>query len=241
MTTKHITSGMSPTGMARTAHLAQVAAVAFQSYPDLRDSRPTHAHDIPNRSPWNREEPLWCSHEPNEIVQSDLISWQHTIGPVSATHQGRPIAPPKPRIMTTRQRALLLASRATDEAKLIHALEAGGLRETADQIRYLSRLHETDPEEVPIPLPSLRFCTVFVLTHDELPAPQIGLYCDGLLSAEWSSSEHGTVALIFRVDGEVRFAAAATRHEPVRSVGGLLPPDAAVNAVRSFIPPLEGD
>ncbi len=140
---------------------------------------------------------------------------------------------------TPRQRALSQAHRSGGEEELIRALEVGGLQETADRIRFLSGLHENDPEESPIRLESLRCCVLFVLKNGDLPAPQIGLYFDGLLSAEWSSPERGTVALLFRVDGAVRFAASSHSHEPARRVGGTLPADLAVTAVRSFIPPQE--
>lgn len=242
MTTMYMTDEMLPKAMHWPADSVQAGAALSKSNRNLSDSDRTSAQDI--SIPLHRDptrEPSWLFYETLGTTGGIAIRRNSSLYFVGTIHQGMSPVDSTRLVLPPRRRALLEARHAAGEEELIHLLEVGGFPKTAKRIRYLSRVHKIDTEEVPIRLDSLRFCTLFVLADYKLPIPEIGLGYDGLLSAEWSAPKFGTVAIVFLLDGTVRFAASSLSHKPARRVGGTLPPELAVKAVESFIPRQEND
>ena len=98
------------------------------------------------------------------------------------------------------------------------------------------------PDEPAIVLASLRELALFLLSQRRLVEPEIGLSPDGLLLAEWVSAEWGVLAMKFLPDGIIQFAgvSAAGGAGPRLRVHGVLPKDRALEAVRAFVPSLNG-
>ncbi len=98
------------------------------------------------------------------------------------------------------------------------------------------------PDDPPIVLSSLRELALFLLSQRRLVDPQIGLSPNGLLLAEWASAARGVLAMKFLPDGIIQFAGVS----PVGSaahrlrVHGELPKDRALDAVRAFLPAVDG-
>ena len=131
----------------------------------------------------------------------------------------------------------ILAARQSED--VVAALSFAGLRSAADRIKYLHRVTlDHGSGEPRIVLPSLRELALFLLTQQQLADPDIGLSPDGLLSAEWNSSERGIVAMIFLPGGRIQFAAVSAARGTGRSirVSGVLPKDEVLLAVRRFSP-----
>lgn len=128
---------------------------------------------------------------------------------------------------------------ATHPTEVIEALLFVGRRTIAHRIKCLDEM-TTDgaPDEPPIMLVSLRELALFLLSEPQLAAPEIAVGPTGLLLAEWASPEHDVLAMEFRPDGIIQFAAVSaggTACARLR-VHGELPKDLALNAVRDFIP-----
>ena len=122
---------------------------------------------------------------------------------------------------------------------VVAALSFAGFHSAADRIQDLHRgTLDRGSGEPRIVLPSLREMALFLLTQQQLPDPEIGLGPDGLLSAEWSSTDRGIVAMVFLPGGMIQFAAASSARGrgPRIRVGGTLPKDEVLSAVRAFAP-----
>ena len=80
------------------------------------------------------------------------------------------------------------------------------------------------------------------MNRHQLADPEIGLSQDGLLQAEWMSAESGVLAMKFLSDGMIQFAAVSAAEGARRRlrVHGVLPKDRVLEAVRAFIPSLDG-
>lgn len=133
---------------------------------------------------------------------------------------------------------------AAQPEEIVAALSLGGCRAAADRIGDLHEMSTDDDarDEPPMVLTSLRELALFLLSQRRLVEPRIGLSPDGLLQAEWASPDRGVVAMKFLPDGIIRFAAvsAAGGAGPRLRVHGELPKDRALDAVRAFIPSLDG-
>lgn len=122
------------------------------------------------------------------------------------------------------------------------ALSFVGRRVVADRIEELDAITtEGAPDEPAIVLASLRGLALFLLSESQLADPEIGVSPNGLLLAEWATAERGVVAMEFRPDGIIRFAAvsAADGTGTRLRVHGELPKDRALNAVRDFVPQVD--
>ena len=98
------------------------------------------------------------------------------------------------------------------------------------------------PDEPPIVLPSLRELALFLLSQRQLVDPQIGLGPNGLLLAEWASADRGVLAMKFLPDGIIQFAGVSPvgSAAPRLRVHGELPKAPALDAVRAFLPSVDG-
>ena len=106
------------------------------------------------------------------------------------------------------------------------------------RIAYLDGLAADDPDEPPVSLESLQRFAAFVVTRRHLLYPLIGLTPDGFIEAVWDTSDGDMLTMDFLPVGDVRFAVllATSESEPrQRSLGGLLPPDDMMNAIRPFV------
>ncbi len=106
------------------------------------------------------------------------------------------------------------------------------------RITYLDGLAADDPDEPPISLESLQRFAVFVVTRRHLPYPLIGLTPDGFIEAVWDTSDGDMLTMDFLPVGDVRFVVllAASESKPrQRSLGGMLPPDDMMSAIRPFV------
>ena len=132
---------------------------------------------------------------------------------------------------------------ATQPDEVAAALSLGGCRAAADRIRDLHEMTtDAGPDEPAIVLASLRELALFLLSQRRLVEPEIGLSPDGLLLAEWVSAERGVLAMKFLPDGIIQFAgvSAAGCAGPRLRVHGGLPKDRALDAVRAFVPSVNG-
>lgn len=134
----------------------------------------------------------------------------------------------------------VLAARQPDE--IAAALVLGGRRAAADRIRDLDEMTREGAPDEAIVFASLRELALFLLGQRHLAEPEIGLGPNGLLSAEWASAERGVLAMKFLPGGMIRFAgvSAAGGAVPRLRVNGELPTDLALDAVRAFLPSLNG-
>ena len=106
------------------------------------------------------------------------------------------------------------------------------------RITYLDGLAADDPDEPAVSLESLQKFAVFVVTRHHLPYPLIGLTPDGFIEAVWDTSDGDMLTMDFLPVGDVRFVVllATSESEPrQRSLGGLLPPDDMMGAIRPFV------
>ncbi|MCY4509272.1 MAG: hypothetical protein OXG35_20275 [Acidobacteria bacterium] len=132
--------------------------------------------------------------------------------------------------------ARILAATRLNDIKA--ALSFAGRRIVADRIEELDEITtEGAPDEPAIVLASLRALALFLLSESQLADPEIGVSPNGLLLAEWAAPERGVVAMEFRPDGIIQFAAvsAADGTGTRLRVHGELPKDGALNAVRDFV------
>ena len=132
---------------------------------------------------------------------------------------------------------------ATQPDEVVAALSLGGCRAAADRIGDLHEMTtDAGPDEPAIVLASLRELALFLLSRRRLVEPEIGLSPDGLLLAEWASAERGVLAMKFLPDGIIRFAgvSATGGAGPRLRVHGELPKDRALDAVRAFVPSVNG-
>lgn len=122
------------------------------------------------------------------------------------------------------------------------ALSFAGRRIVGDRIEELDAITtEGAPDEPAIVLASLRGLALFLLSESQLADPEIGVSPNGLLLAEWATAEGGVVAMEFRPDGIIQFAAVSAADgtgNRLRVHGGL-PKDRALNAVRDFVPQVD--
>jgi hypothetical protein len=126
---------------------------------------------------------------------------------------------------------------ATNTDSVISALRRLGLESVAERIAELSRFHEIDPNEPELDVGSLKQMAAAVVQNPRLRAPQLTLSEEGFVHAEWKTIGNGTVAMTFRPEGRIEFAAIS---EPVQSgveilrVGGLHHAEVAMNAVQWY-------
>ena len=134
---------------------------------------------------------------------------------------------------------ILAATRLDD---ITAALSFAGRRIVADRIEELDEITtEGAPDEPAIVLAPLRGLALFLLSESQLADPEIGVSPNGLLLAEWATAERGVVAMEFRPDGIIQFAAVsvADGNGTRLRVHGGLPKDRALNAVRDFVPEVD--
>jgi len=132
---------------------------------------------------------------------------------------------------------------ATRPKEIMAALSFAGHRAIADRIGDLDEMtSEGVPDEPQIVFASLRQLALFLLSERHLADAEIGVSPNGLLLAEWASPERGVLAMEFLPNGIIQFAAVSTARgtSPRLRVHGELPKDSALNAVRDFIPSLDG-
>ena len=132
---------------------------------------------------------------------------------------------------------------ATQPEEIVAALSLGGCRAAADRIGDLNEMTRDGATDEPlIVLASLRELALFLLSQRQLGNPEIGLSPNGLLLAEWASAERGVLAMKFLPNALIQFAgvSATGGAGPRLRVHGGLPKDRALDAVRAFIPPLNG-
>ena len=132
---------------------------------------------------------------------------------------------------------------ATQPGEIVAALSLGGYRAAADRLRDVNEMtRDGAPDEPAIVLASLRELALFLLSQRRLVDPEIGLGPDGLLLAEWASAERGLLAMKFLPDGMIQFAGVSATEGagPRLRVHGRLPKDCALDAVRAFVPSLNG-
>ncbi len=134
--------------------------------------------------------------------------------------------------------AVALIRTAKQPTEIAKALSIAGRRAIADRIEDLDEMtRDGGTDESPMVLASLRELALFLLSQPQLADPEIGISPGGLLLAEWASRDRGVLAMEFRPDGLVQFAAVAPRGvDPRPRVHGKLPRGNALGAVRNFIP-----
>ncbi|MCE2499082.1 MAG: hypothetical protein J4F28_08915 [Nitrosopumilaceae archaeon] len=106
------------------------------------------------------------------------------------------------------------------------------------RITYLDGLADDDPDEPSINLESLQKFAAFIIARRHLPYPRIGLTHEGFMEVAWDTSDGDMLSMYFLPMGDIRFAAilATSKSTPrQRSLGGLLPPDGMMDAVRPFV------
>ena len=106
------------------------------------------------------------------------------------------------------------------------------------RITYLDGLAGDDPDEPTVNLESLQRFAAFIITRRHLPCPRIGLTHEGFMEIAWDTSDGDTLSMYFLPVGDVRFAVILATSESApqqRSLGGLLPPDDMMNAIRPFV------
>ncbi len=106
------------------------------------------------------------------------------------------------------------------------------------RITYLDGLAAGDPDEPAVNLESLQKFAAFIITRRHLPYPRIGLTSDGFIEAVWDTSDGDMLTMDFTPVGDVRFVVllATSESKPrQRSLGGLLPPDDMMSAIRPFV------
>ena len=100
-----------------------------------------------------------------------------------------------------------IADAATPD-EVIGALDAFGLGEVVERLRYLRSLDDDlVNDEQPMNLESLRALAVLLVERPELPKPGIGVSDDGMLQIEWDIVPEGMVVMAFMPDGAINFAA----------------------------------
>lgn len=127
---------------------------------------------------------------------------------------------------------------ATNHEEIFDILDRTGHHKIAKRLKYL---HETaqddDPDDPDMELVSLRKLALFFLDDDVLlPDPRIGIDHEGLLQAEWYSSDAAAL-LNFMPDGNIVFAATSTidgQNRP-QDIHGTGRKELALQAIRPFV------
>ena len=100
-----------------------------------------------------------------------------------------------------------IADAATPD-EIIEALDAFGLDQVVERLRYLRSLDDDlVNDEQPMNLESLRQLAVLLIERPELPKPGIGVCDDGMLQIEWTILPAGLLAMVFRPPDLIEFAA----------------------------------
>ena len=106
---------------------------------------------------------------------------------------------------------------------VIPILREIGERDVASRIAELIQLRESEPDDEPISLDSLRLASQFVLTAPRYSHPSIAMTEDGLLSFQWRLVPEGMIVILFRSDGLITYVArgsqASERADQVRARG----------------------
>ncbi len=108
----------------------------------------------------------------------------------------------------------------------------------AKSITHLDGLAADDPDEPTVDLESLQRFAAFIITRRHLPCPRIGLTHEGFMEIAWDTSGGDMLSMYFLPVGDVGFAVILATYESAprqRSLGGLLPPDDMMNAIRPFV------
>ena len=134
--------------------------------------------------------------------------------------------------------------RATTASAMVGILRAQTRQTVADRIDYLHGLAREDPQEQPIALESMRRMALFLLSHRDLPDPEVATSPNGFAQVEWilpdtsaDQAGNGLLAMEFMPSPLVRFAALSAPYRPGvdrLTVHGTLPADEAFDAVRAF-------
>ena len=131
---------------------------------------------------------------------------------------------------------------ATDISTIVAALRFRKLHPLADRIVVLDKFCEEDPTEPSIEVDSLRYLALFMVTELRFPKPRVAVSPDGLMQIEWRIPEDGIVAVKFLNNGQLQFAAISgskdSRFER-QHISGTHWKKHALNAIRSFIPPIQ--
>ena len=132
---------------------------------------------------------------------------------------------------------------ATQHEEITAVLPLMGLRMIADRLDYLHEISDDDPDEPRMVLASLRELALFFVSEPlfvgdrQRGEPEIGISPGGILQAEWPVRDGGILAMKFRPDGLIQFAAVSRPigGQHALRVHGTLPKDRALDAVRPFI------
>ena len=118
-------------------------------------------------------------------------------------------------------------------------LDRAGFESIADRLRYLAKITDEDPEDLPLDIESLRSSILFMNENRQMPSPQIMASSTGLVYLRWVvGDDEGVLGMEFTSSHMIRFTAIlhALDHNPERnSVSGILPHNHIMNAVRPFI------
>ena len=123
--------------------------------------------------------------------------------------------------------------------EVVAIMEQGNVDpQITERITYLDGLARDDPDDPSINLESLQKFAAFITTRRHLPCPRMGLTPEGFVEIVWDTSDGDMLSMYFLPMGDVRFAVILATSEDMprqRSLGGLLPPDDMMNAVRKFV------
>lgn len=122
---------------------------------------------------------------------------------------------------------------------VVAMMEQGNVNpQITKRITYLDGLAADDPDEPPITLESLQRFAAFIMARRHLPCPRIGLTHEGFVEIAWDTSDGDMLSMYFLPMGDIRFATILATSESTprqRSLGGLLPPDGMMDAIRPFV------
>ena len=112
-----------------------------------------------------------------------------------------------------------------------------GEQDVVSRIVELIELRESEPDDEPISLDSLRLASQFVMTAPRYSHPSIAMTEDGLLSFQWRLVPEGMIVMLFRADGLVTYVArvpqAGERADQLRA-RGTKSLSAALSALEQF-------
>ena len=165
--------------------------------------------------------------------------------------------PKRPRLPNSICRRIV--AEADQEQEIVAALRESRLDTVSDRLNSLRQLIAEDPDEPPIVLESLRSLALFLISNQNLLAPEIGSDPEGLVEAEWRipseggrikpcepfwGQGNGIVAMKFSPSGLVRYVAlsgpAGRGTERLRA-SGTLPRESIMDWLQPFASCLVSD
>ena len=123
---------------------------------------------------------------------------------------------------------------ATDHDEIFNLLEFANHQNIAQRLRYLHDITQNgDPEDPAMEFVSLRELALFFASDDvSLPDPEIGISPDGLLQAEWYSTD-ATVLMKF-LEGNIRFAAMTNDQDEPQAIQDTGSKEHALQSILPF-------